>query len=145
MDVIVFAGLADSVTDKRRTIDEVILGREFEIPFAVKQIKIIRLTKEAVDQGLAVGNHYHTIESGREELFIVWGGKSAKKHAPIFKFKYREFGREEIQDVELMSGDACYVPPGWSHSFLPLKAGLEIWGFSNMEYDSKHDLPDKLF
>lgn len=144
MGVIIFTGFTDCVSDNRRTIQEAVLGEGFILPFPAKHFKIITLTQEAVDQKLAVGNHYHTKESGRQEFFVILGGKSGEKHEPAFEFRYRGSGGM-VQETELMTGDACYVSVGWSHAFLALKPGLQILGIANQEYNSAHDVPDKLF
>lgn len=144
MSVVIFTGVADCVSDNRRVIQEAVLGGEFNLPFPAKHFKIITLSQEAVDRALAVGNHYHDKESGRDEFFVILGGRSGEKHAPAFKFRYRE-PDGSVQETELMVGDACYVPVGWSHAFLPLKSGLQILGISNTAYFKENDIPDKLF
>lgn len=144
MNVLVFTGIADCLSDNRRTIQEAVLEGGFKLPFTVKHFKILTLSQEAIDRGLAVGNHYHDNKSGRHEFFVILGGRSEKKHSPVCKFRYREPGGA-VQETELMMGDACFVPVGWSHAFLPLKSGLQILGISNTAYSSKDDVPDQLF
>lgn len=144
MGVIILSGFADCVSDNRRVIQEAVLSRGFIIPFPVMQFKIMSFSRESVKQGLQVGNHYHKKESGREEFFVVLGGKSGLKYEPAIRFRYRE-SDGAIQEKELSVGDACYVPVGCSHAFMPLKPGLKLLGLCNMAYNKTNDTPDELF
>lgn len=144
MDLIIFTGIANSVADERRTLNDAALGKSFDFPFAAKQFKVLTMSQQAVDRKLAVGNHYHPKESGREEFLVVLGGKSGEKSLPACRLRYRELGGA-VNETELMFGDACYVPAGWSHAFLPLRPGLQILGVSNKEFREEDDVPDKLF
>jgi len=127
--------------DIRRVIKDFTLPKDLEIPFRVKQIKIVELSKEAISQGLALGNHFHTVESGRWELFIVDGPESDN----LFKLRYRKAGQVEIREKDMKRGETCLVPPGHTHSFKGLQEGAVLVGFSNLSYDASHDVPDKLF
>ncbi len=127
-------------TDERRAIIDFCLPEGFELPFTLRQTKVVKLTQKAVESGLAVGNHYHTNESGRQEFFVAVG----EPGVPLFKVSWRE-ARKEVPFVDLMyAGDACHIPTGVSHAFVGLRPGVELWGFSNLPYDSAHDVPDKL-
>lgn len=141
MQVRIFKGKAWKHVDKRRRIDNAVLKESVQIPFSLRHFELINLFQEAADQGLAVGNHYHIEESGKYEFFVILGESSK---SPAFKFRFRKPG-QKTQEVEMRVGDACFIPPTWSHAFLPLVSGVNIFGFSNLEYNSKHDIADKLF
>lgn len=128
------------VADNRRVIDDITLPEELELPFKIGQLKTVELSDEAIIQGLAVGNHYHTEESGRWELYVVVGPEGV----PLFKVRFRELG-QEIQEREMMAGDACIIPPTYSHAFIGLEPGVKLWGISNLRYNPNHDVSDKLF
>lgn len=126
--------------DGRRSIVDFTFPTGVEIPFIVKQVKIISLSQEAVDNALSIGNHFHTGSSNRIEFFIAVG----KEGVPLFRVRTREQGGEVIEQ-EMRNGDACLILPETTHSFLPLVAGAQLWGISNLAYDSKHDVVDRLF
>ena len=113
--------------DIRRVIRE----KNLKVPLSVAQFKFVEL-KEA---GVVVGNHYHTLQSGRIEIFIVKGANVI--------FRHREPG-QKIEEMELAENDGVIIFPGTTHSFLATGAGMLI-GLSNTIYDSAHDVTDKLF
>ncbi len=125
--------------DNRRAISDIVMPDG--VPFPIIQIKTVTLTKEAVELRLAVGNHYHTKESGREEFFVVVGPKDV----PLVTIRYRDEPKGEMKDRYMFLGEACYIPPECSHAFVAMNPGVVLWGFSNLPYDSLHDVPDKLF
>ena len=148
MEVLVFRGKAAGHIDNRREIKDTSLEEAVELPFKLVQIKLINLFAEAVIQRLAVGNHYHTEESGRYEFYVVYCEGSQEPSGllePACLFRFRKAGEGELQEIRMMAGDACLIPPGNSHAFLPLRAGVQILGLSNLKYDSGHDVTDKLF
>jgi hypothetical protein len=126
--------------DERRSIVDFTFQEGVDIPFAIKQVKAIVLSQKAVDGRLSIGNHFHTTVSNRTEFFIA----SGKEDTPLFKVRTRDQGGEVVERG-MTNGDACLIMPGVSHSFLPLVEGTQLWGFSNLPYDSKHDVSDKLF
>lgn len=129
------------LSDHRREIVEVVF-EDMDWPFAIRQVKVIAFTQEAINNLLAVGNHYHMEESGREEVFVACGPKDTD----LFLFLFSPAGIERnIRRLSLRRGDCCYIPPGNSHTFVPLTEGVTLWGFSNKKYDSGDDVPDKLF
>jgi len=118
-------------TDHRRRIFDIVLP-EMEIPFSVRQVKIV----DVYSAGMVVGNHYHTKESGRQELFGIVSGE--------FTLRLR-YGRDaEITERIMKPGDACLIRPEVSHAFRADQPG-QIIGLSNLAYDSAHDVPDQLF
>jgi len=126
------------LADERREIDDFTFANK--IPIDVRQVKVITMSGKAVTEGTPVGNHYHTVESGRWELFLVIG----KGEEPLFKLRTRD-PSGEIEEREMKPGDFCIIPPGRSHSFVGLKSGAQMIGVSNQAYDSEHDVEDKLF
>lgn len=118
-------------TDKRRRILDAVLSDDLDLPFAVRQIKIV----EVLEAGMVVGNHYHTEESGRYECFVVLSP---------FTIRFRESPGEEVQERLMAPGDGCLIPPTVSHAFRAEAPG-HILGLANLKYDSKHDIPDILF
>ena len=128
-----------SPSDPRRTIYDVTFPQE--VPFAVVQIKDVVFTDKAVEEAWGVGNHYHSPESNRWELFVALGDSGV----PLFRFRYRQAGEKEFQETEMKAGDACLIPPGNSHAFVALLSGATLRGISNLAYNAAHDVPDKLF
>lgn len=126
--------------DIRRVITDITLPGDDVIPFSVVQIKTVDFSDKAVQDCMAVGNHFHTVESNRWELFVAVGSQDT----PLFKFRYREAGDGRIREVEMKAGDACIIPPGFSHAFVGLASGDLLLGISNMKYDLAHDTFDKL-
>jgi dTDP-4-dehydrorhamnose 3,5-epimerase-like enzyme len=111
--------------------------------------KLIMFKEEAVSQEKAiVGQHYHTKKSNRKEFFVIVGKISeAEKGWPgavIFKFRKVD-GTGTAEIALLRMGDACYIPPGYSHSFKLLTAKAYMIGKSNKPYNSEDDVKDKLF
>ena len=104
-----------------------------EINFAARGVKTINFSRS----GVVVGNHYHTIESGRIEVYIGIGAPGVE----LFNFAYRDGG--EIKERIIFNGDSCFIPPGCTHSFKVLSENASLWGFSNLEgYDPAHDEKD---
>lgn len=66
----------------------------------------------------------------------------AVRQIKIIDFKARGM---EVQEREMRAGDACYVPPPYSHSFRVEHPAAKLWGLANQAYDATHDVPDKLF
>lgn len=120
--------------DMRRIITDCVLFDD--IPFNVRQIKII----DFKTRGVVVGDHYHTVESGRREFFIVIG----PPNVALFTFRFR-MSRGEVKEYQMVAGDACLVSPPCSHSFRVEHSQAKLWGLSNQAYDAAHDVPDKLF
>lgn len=136
-----FSSATGGHTDHRRKITDLLLPEGMKIPFDMRQIKIVEMTDEAVRTQLAVGNHFHTEESGRSELFIVDGPQDV----PVFLLRYREERDGEVKEMHMRKGDSCLFPPGVSHAFIGLVAGATLYGLSNTPYDKAHDTPDQLF
>ena len=128
-------------SDKRRTIRDVTLPEGMGFPFIVRQFKTITLSNTAVKQGLAIGNHYHTMESHRWEFYVVVG----EEDFPLFRFRFRGAGEKDFHEQEMTAGDACIIPPMHSHAFLALRPGVQLFGFSDCPYRSEDDVLDKLF
>lgn len=124
--------------DLRRRIQDMILP---DVPFPIHQVKVLYLTAEAVRLALAVGNHFHIPESGRWELFVV----VSEEAGDVMRFRYRNSRGGAIEERVLATGEACLIPPGCSHAFVPLVPGVELWGFAPMAYNADHDVADKLF
>ncbi|OGL88760.1 hypothetical protein A3H75_00425 [Candidatus Uhrbacteria bacterium RIFCSPLOWO2_02_FULL_51_9] len=120
--------------DARRIITDCVLGHE--VPFGIRQIKIIDFKAS----GMVVGNHYHTVKSGREEFFIAIGPPDVV----LFTYRWR-VSQEEVQERKMRAGDACHIVPPCSHSFRVEHPQAKLWGLANMAYDAAHDVPDKLF
>ena len=137
--VLLFKCEAGGHTDHRRQISDIVLPPNLRIPFTVRQIKIVAMKEEAVRNGLAAGNHYHTVKSNRHELFIAAGP------ADKVLFRARVRVNELLQDFELRNGDGCLILPTVSHAFIPDADGAVLYGLSNLPYDETHDVPDKLF
>lgn len=127
--------------DARRTITDIVLPEDLEIPFKVLQINVMEPSKEAIGKRLPVGNHYHTCESGRIEFFVALG----KAGMPLFCLRYRNSVGGAVLARQLFSGDACLVPPEHSHVFVGLADGARLLVFTNMAYNDAHNIPDKLF
>ncbi|OHA18650.1 MAG: hypothetical protein A2664_00275 [Candidatus Taylorbacteria bacterium RIFCSPHIGHO2_01_FULL_46_22b] len=124
--------------DHRRVITDIVVE---DIPFPVVQTKVIRFKPESVGK-FAVGNHYHIVECNRWEFFVAVGPPAL----PLFTFRWCEAGQTANHSQYIMhNGDACLIPPGNSHAFMPDEGGASLWGFSNLQYDSAHDVPEKLF
>ncbi|MFH0806304.1 MAG: hypothetical protein V1885_01090 [Candidatus Brennerbacteria bacterium] len=128
-------------TDPRRSIVDIIFPEGFVFPFPVVQVKTVRLSEEAITGGLVVENHYHSVASRRQELFVAVGPKGT----PLFKFRYREEVGGEVKRCALSAGDTCLVIPPCTHSFIGLIRGAELWVFSNKSYDDADTVSDKLF
>lgn len=115
--------------DERRTI------LEYNLPIMmtlkITQLKLVVVN--AID--FAVGNHYHTMKSEREELFIAQGDG--------FIFKWRE-GGDEVKSRTMNANDGVIVYPGTTHTFVARGPGATLIGLSNTNYDARHDVPDKL-
>ena len=148
MEVKIYPGISDNHTDKRRRIEEAVLEKALLLPFPVRQVKIITFFQEAIDSKMPVGNHYHPKSSERDELFVFVGelSQAERKNSPVAViFRFREPGESETQEAKLKVGDACFVPAGYSHAFLPLRRGLRMIGFSNKPFLKEDDVIDKLF
>ncbi|MDO8424401.1 MAG: hypothetical protein Q7S70_00495 [bacterium] len=128
--------------DKRRIIIDTVFREGMVLPFPIKQVKVIDFSREGVDQAMAVGNHYHSKESGRQEFFTVLG---APESSLCLSFRWRKAGQEKIEEKGLMNGDGVYVPPGYSHAFVPLMSGVKLLGLSNLPFRDEDDIADKLF
>ncbi len=138
--LILFKAIVGHHHDHRRAIDDFVVPMDVEIPFTVRQVKDVAMTDEAVQGRLVVGNHFHTPESNRRELFVATGPEKTA----LFRARFREAGGE-IQEFTLYRGDSCIVLPTVSHAFIPLCSGVVLRGLSNLPYDAAHDVPDKLF
>jgi len=123
-------------SDSRRTITDYTFPRGINTDLG--QVKVIRCRRTGDND--ALGNHYHTVKSGRWEYFMVGAGEYVDI---IFTLKYRT-GEGEITEVELMKGDTVIIPPGWSHTFIPRQEGATLLGVSNLPYDPDDDVEDKL-
>ncbi len=141
-DYLFFKVEASGHDDNRRTITDIVFPDGFEWPFRVKQFKEMDFKAEAVAQKLPVGNHYHTMASGRRELFVAVG--PADTDLFILHRRYRARKGVIETDQTMRAGDACYIPTGVTHTFIPLHPEAKLWGFSNMAYDAKHDIEDNL-
>jgi len=128
--------------DNRRTITDIVFPDGFQWPFRIQQIKVLDFKSEAATQRLPVGNHYHKIASGRRELFVAVG--PADTDLFILHRRYRTRKGSIETDQTMRVGDACYIPPNVTHTFVPLNPNAKLWGFSNTKYDAKHDVLDKL-
>jgi quercetin dioxygenase-like cupin family protein len=147
MEVQIISGIPGNHIDIRRIIDETVLETGFLPSFPIKQVKVITFPKEAVEQKAVIGNHYHPQESGRQEFYVIIGKPSEeeeKNSLPAFVFKFRKAGDQEFQEVVLNVGDACFIPPGYSHAFQPLRNQLCLIGVSNKSFSQEDDVPDKL-
>lgn len=132
--------------DQRRKITDVVIRFPEAFASAVAQTgllqtKTVAMTSEAVKNGLVVGNHYHTPESNRHELFVATGPEGEL----LFKFAYVSGAADATaEEIVMARGDACYVPPGITHAFVPLVDGAELVGYSNQAYCAEHDVPHKI-
>lgn len=151
MEVLIFRGKAAGHIDNRREIRDTTLEMPVTLPFPIRQVKLINFSVQAVIQMLVVGNHYHTEESERYEFYVIYSKESQGSSGlnglsePACIFRFRKAGERELQEIRMKAGDACLIPPGNSHAFMPIRAGVQIFGLSNLEYDSAHDVKDKLF
>ena len=125
--------------DLRRIITDCVLPGD--IPFAVRQIKII----DFKTRGVVVGNHYHTVESGRREFFIVIGPPNVVLFTYRFRYRFRASQDEKVLEQQMIAGDACLISPPCSHAFRVEHSQAKLWGLANQAYDAAHDVPDKLF
>ena len=75
--------------DNRRRIFGIVLPAE--INFAARGVKTINFSRS----GVVVGNHYHTIESGRIEGYIGIGAPGVE----LFNFAYRDGGGIKKKDI----------------------------------------------
>ena len=123
--------------DSRRQLNDVTLPGP--LPFPVVQMKSLDFHSDGVEEGRPVGNHYHSEKSGRIEFFVAVGGKG-----DLFQFFWKDPGSEEVKEQTMKCGDACLIPVGTSHSFIPLQEGCQIWGFSNTPHDPANDLSDEI-
>lgn len=120
--------------DMRRIITDCVLLED--IPFVVRQIKILDFKM----RGAVVGNHYHTLASGRQEFFIAVG----PPNVTLFTYRWR-MDQSEVWEREMKSGDACHIMPQCSHAFRVLYSHAKLWGLANQAYDAAHDVPDNLY
>lgn len=127
-------------SDSRRSLSEIVFLDQFPLMFPVGQVKVITFTDDAVRYRQTVGNHYHTIESGRHEVFVAVGPANVE----LIRFRYRDGTAGPVKEVMMKNGDACLIPPGHSHAFTPLAPEVALWGLSNIPYDSAHDVKDVL-
>lgn len=120
--------------DERRNIFDVVLPKEMDFP--IVQIKRIEFPRKDI----IIGNHKHTKESGRIEVYIAVGPEKQE----LFKFFYRD-ENNEIKEKILFNGEACVIPPERTHTFIVLAKNSELWGLSNLRvYDPKGDVKDIL-
>ncbi len=148
MEITIFRGTPDCHIDERREIDDTFLGEEIKLPFPVRQFKTIIFTPQAVVAGMAVGNHYHPEKTNRQEFFVFQGqlSEKEKKNPPVAAlFRFRKAGEQEIEESKLKVGDACLVPAGYAHAFVPVREGVYMVGISNKPFDKGDDVTDKLF
>lgn len=149
MEIEIYRGdFRDSHTDLRRRINDAAFPEEIALPFSLRQVKTIDFFPEAIEKKMAVGNHYHPVESCRHEFFTVVGllSEKEKKNPPdALIFKWRKVGESEIQETKLKVGDACFVPAGNTHVFVPLREGICLVGLSNKPFNDADDVKDPIF
>jgi len=100
------------------------------------------MSKEAVDAKLAVGNHYHTLQSNRHELFVAAGPEGVALFCMRFALPADVY---TLGEAWLRNGDACLILPGAAHAFIAITEGATLVGLSNLAYNSADDVPCKLF
>ncbi|MFA7654236.1 MAG: hypothetical protein WCX97_04315 [Candidatus Magasanikbacteria bacterium] len=123
-----FPKLTTCADDARRKIAELILMS----PFETATISII----EAKGAGEILGNHFHTPESQRTEIFLVIGNKNEE----IFRFSFRN--QYQTKEVVLKGGEILIVHPGTTHAFKALRPGATLLVVANKEYNPKDDIKD---
>ena len=121
--------------DERRELDDITFPGP--LPFLVIQTKRLSFSADSVKEGKPVGNHWHSKESGRIEFFVAVGGEG-----DLFRFAWKESGSGEVKETIMKCGEACLIPVGASHAFVPLQDGCQIWGWSNKKHEQKNDKPD---
>ena len=129
--------------DRRRVITDVIIPFHRGFAEAVNasqmlQTKIIVVSETAVNAKMVLGNHYHI--NGRHELFVV-RGESAEE---IFLFCYISANSTEVEKVFMRNGDACYVPPGITHAFVPLADDAVLFCWSNLPFSDADDVKHEI-
>lgn len=150
-EVAFYPGCAGFHKDARRTIMDVVLDGAIQVPFSVRQVKTIQFTEEALARKLIVGNHYHPVSSDRHELFFFIGQVPEEEEAnpppaAIFRFRKAEAEPESSPTQNIIKvGEACLVPAGIAHAFVPLRSGITMIGLSNKAFDQADDIPDRLF
>lgn len=118
----------------RRLLTDITLPEE--LPFFPRQIKVLDFHDGGVREGRPVGNHWHPKEGCRTEFFVAVG----KEDRPLFRFVWKESG--QLKETEMRCGDACLIPPGVSHAFVPMLEGAQLWGYSNIKHNPQNDIPD---
>ena len=129
---VVFFRLAEVTNDDRRVITEHVFASAC---LGIRQIKFV-LFKTGNQK--PVGQHSHKVRkwrASRKEIFVVIGK---------VLFGWRDESGA-VQQKELNNGEGVVIPPGASHSFLSLAEGSMLLGLSNLPYNSKDDVSDKLF
>lgn len=123
--------------DERRDLFDITFLTSMFLFFST-QIKVLEFKEEGVEKRLPVGNHYHP--RIRWEVFVMSGGEG-----PLFKFLWRDKGK--IKEKNVLEGDVVIIPPGCTtHTFVPLRKGVRIWGLSSVEHDAERfDVIDKIF
>lgn len=131
-----FFKLSKCSDDGRRTIYEMVFEDGEKERIETVQIKIIALKSEAVKSEMAVGNHFHTPESGRDEIFVAIGPDDGQA--------LLKFAAEPNNYTHLRAFDGVFVSCGEPHAFVPLREGVVLFGISNTKYDSVHDVAAKI-
>lgn len=140
MNVQLFEAEIHLHSDRRRDIVDVTFPASLDIPFAVRQSRIVTFSADAARQRLVVGNHYHPGDSGRWELFVVVGTPAL----PLIEARTRERGGDIVK-YTLEAGTAMLIPPTITHGFVALADDVKLWGLSNLPYDRAHGVVDDLF
>ncbi len=124
--------------DPRGDIIDITFPENEMLPFDMRQNKIVPLSTE-----LPRGEHFHKPETGRIEVFVV---VSKTRDKSVVKARFRNLSSSgRISEIKMKTGDAVFIPPGISHSFLALEEGVSLFGYSNIPYNKAHDTIDKLF
>lgn len=150
MEVKIYLGNPQNYKDERRIRDSTVLEKALLLNFPIQQIEAITFFQKTVRLGMAIENHYHPESSGRQEFFVILGklSEEEKEISPqAVTFRFRKAGEPKIEQEMLRAGDACLVPAGYSHSFLPVRDGLCIICISNKPFSQGDEdaIPDKLF
>jgi hypothetical protein len=142
-------------TDARRVITDVVIpfNQGPMMPFLMSvgrsgriQEKSVVFTDEAVAQKMVAGNHYHTPESDRHEVFVAMGESKDNEGKGLILMRYSLPGEgSHIGDFLMRQGDLVLIEPGVSHAFMPLVKGALLKGFSNLPYKAEHDVKHVLF
>lgn len=132
-----FFKLEKCSADERRDIYEMVFEDGATERIEIVQIKILELKAKAVESGMAVGNHSHTPESGRDEMFVAIGPKD--RDQGLFKF-----AEEPGNYTVLVAYDGVFIPCGTTHAFVPICEGAILIGISNRPHKAEYDIPIKI-